>query len=77
MNESSATRWSRHRVLGSGLSLFGLVPVLGATSLLSGCGDDKGDMTPVENAPNVAEKGKDSMNFYKDPSKKNKGGAIK
>jgi hypothetical protein len=77
MNESSLARSSRRRVLGSGLSLLGLVPVLGAASLLSGCGDNKGDMTPVENPVSPAEKGKDSMNFYKDASKKNKGGAIK
>ena len=48
--------------LVSGISLSAFA---GAVSLISGCGDDKSQMTQVENAPDPAELAKDSMNFYK------------
>jgi hypothetical protein len=62
MDHSSLTRWPRRRFLVSGISLAGFVSAVG---LISGCGDDKSQMTQVENAPDPAELAKDSMNFYK------------
>jgi hypothetical protein len=44
--------------------LLGFILGLGSASLLSGCGDDS-KMTQIENAPDPAEKAKDSMDFYK------------
>jgi hypothetical protein len=65
-----ANRSPRWQFLVLGLYLLCLLPALGAVSLISGCGDDKSKITQVENAPNPADKAKDSMDFYK-------GGAAK
>ncbi len=51
--------WPRRRFLASGLSLLGCA----AAGLLSGCGDDKGNLTAVEKGPDL-NKAKDSMDFY-------------
>ncbi len=44
------------------LSFFGAALSLSA---FTGCGDDKGEMTQVENAPDPAKLAKDSMDNYK------------
>jgi hypothetical protein len=62
MDNSLPTRWPRRRFLVAGISLSAFA---GAVSLISGCGEDKSQMTHVENAPDPAELAKDSMNFYK------------
>ena len=46
--------------------LLGFAVPLGAASLLSGCGNDKGTTEMVEQQDKPAEIAKDSMNFYKD-----------
>jgi len=38
---------------------------MGSASLLSGCGDDKSQMTMVEQQDDPAKIAKDSMDFYK------------
>ncbi len=52
----------RRRFLATGLSFFGAALSLSA---FAGCGDDKGEMTPIENAPDPAKLAKDSMDSYK------------
>jgi hypothetical protein len=80
MNHSDETRCpSRRQFLVSSLSLSGFALTLGSVSLSSGCGDDKGQMTPVENATDPAKtsSGMDSMNFYKGQHLDKKGQAKK
>ncbi len=62
----------RRRFLVSGLTLCAAAFSLGS---VVGCSDDKGQMAQVENAPDPAEKAKDSMNMYKQDHLK--GGAKK
>jgi hypothetical protein len=70
MNLSDNTHPTRRRFLVSGISLL----VCGAgASLLSGCGDDKGTMKQVENAPDMKTKAQDSMKFYLDKKSQAKG----
>jgi hypothetical protein len=77
MNLSSEPRWLRRRqLLVSGLSLLGSVLTLGSVSLLSGCGDDK-SQGQLENVPDPAVAGKDSMDFYKSQHLDAKGKAKK
>ena len=64
MNRSCQTCWPRRRFLVSGVSVLRYAGALGLISLLGGCNDDKGAMVPVENAPDPAQKAKDSMEFY-------------
>lgn len=62
----------RRRFLATGFSFFAAAFSLGS---IVGCSDDKSGGGPIENAPDPAEKAKDSMNAYKDSHLK--GGAKK
>jgi hypothetical protein len=62
MNSSGTYHW-RFSVAMS--SLLGFALTLGSASMLSGCGDDKGQSTMVEPKDSPADIAKDSMNFYK------------
>jgi hypothetical protein len=64
MNHLGETRLrDRRRFLSVGITLFGSGLVLGASSVLCGCGDDKGQITQVENAPDPKTVAQDSMQF--------------
>ena len=77
MNHPGETRWLRRRqLLVSGLSLFGSMLTLGSVSLLSGCGEDK-SAGQLQNVPDPAVAGKDSMDFYKSQHLDSKGRAKK
>lgn len=60
----------RRRFLTTGLSLFGAAVALGS---IAGCGDDKSNMTPIENAPDPAQLAKDSMDNYQNTRLKDGG----
>ncbi len=45
--------------------LLGSMLTMGSASLLCGCGNDKGQMTMVEQQDDPAKIAKDSMDFYK------------
>ena len=75
MRESSTTGWPRRHFIVSGISMFGLVLGLGSVSLLSGCGDDKGDITHPDNSKDATKEAKDSLDYYKNT--RLKGGASK
>jgi hypothetical protein len=55
--------------------LLGFAATLSSASLLSGCGDDKGQTPKFDPNDNPSTIAKDSMNFYKDAH--TKGGAAK
>jgi hypothetical protein len=74
LRANHSPRW---RFLVLGLYLWGFLPALGAVSLFSGCGDDKSQIAHVENAPNPADKAKDSMDFYKGGAAKKGGSKLK
>ena len=63
MDHSGEKQLARRRFLASGLSLLGCGLTVASAGLLSGC-DDKGTMTHIENAPDPAQKAKDSMDYY-------------
>ncbi len=62
---SSCEHGRRWRFSIALVSLVGFLFTTGSASLLSGCGDDKGQMSTVEQKDNPADIAKDSMNFYK------------
>jgi hypothetical protein len=65
----------RRSFLGRGIALLGSGLVLGSAGFLGGCGDDKGQMAQVENAPDPKEVAKASMEFGTSKHAKAKGGA--
>jgi hypothetical protein len=71
------THGLRRRSFVSGLSLVAFGLSIGSVGLIAGCGDEKGNMTQVENPENPADKAKDSMNFYKNDQMKKAAGAAK
>jgi hypothetical protein len=81
MKQSCATCGSsRRRFLGSGMSLVGFGLVLSSASLLGGCGDDKGNVTQIEDPVDATKTqgGMDSMKAYTAQKKQHKsGGATK
>jgi hypothetical protein len=64
MSQSYETNGPRRQFIVLGISMVGSVLGFGSVSLLSGCGDDKGDVTHPENPTDVSEKAKDSMQYY-------------
>jgi hypothetical protein len=66
MNRISFQSFSRQRRgILSRISVLGFVLAIVSPFGLSGCGDDKGGMTQVENPEDPAVKAKDSMDAYK------------
>jgi hypothetical protein len=74
MNSASEPRW---RLSVSMTTLLSFVLTLGFASLLSGCGNDKGQMSTVEQQDDPAKIAKDSMNFYKGTHPKTTGSKKK